>query len=228
MESGEIDVVDFLVLTHLRMTFPVLYAKLPLWQSGLTGQGSLLILKAGRDKPADWSGRIRGAGVPDAYLVPVTEVLTEMFPAMSGGSRSRTGGCRAHDPDYFDRYFSVGISGDDIPDSVVKRALREAAAGVPGAGLRSLEGAVRGDSEELAQVALRKAARLSEEIENSQVWTLVTYVAALAPSVPDRPSIIFNAARLALNWFARLLLAVREAPSHEEIDRLGSARSVEP
>ncbi|MBM0276838.1 KAP family P-loop NTPase fold protein [Micromonospora tarensis] len=144
LEPGEIDVVDLLLLTHLRMHFPNLYKELPGWRAELTGRFNPSRRQKSDRREEDWTERVRAVGVPEKLITPVENVLQSMFPAMGGATISRSVGSRGiHDPDYFGRYFSLGISDDDIADATVAQALMEAADGVDGRpSLRSLPSSV--------------------------------------------------------------------------------------
>ncbi|GAB1644191.1 P-loop NTPase fold protein [Krasilnikovia sp. MM14-A1259] len=120
--EGEVDVVDLLVLIHLRVHFPRLYDQLPSWRGNLTGSLDLAALVAASPEEPNWPARIVAAGVSADLVQPVQTVLRDLFPAMGGVQVAQPGrvrGCRVGNPDYFDRYFAIGIPQDDIPDALV-------------------------------------------------------------------------------------------------------------
>lgn len=221
LEPGEIDVVDLLLLIHLRMHFPSLYAELPGWRAELTGR-----FDPGRTQDSDrqeegWTGRIRSTDVPQRFITPVKNVLQGMFPAMGGATIYRRAKNRGvHDPDYFGRYFALGISDDDIADATVAQALREAADGVDGSALSAFESVVRGSNEELARLGIRKAIRLTDGLDESRILPLVKYVAGLVEMLPDRGNVIFSVSDSGVAWFARLLIDLPAIPDKADIDVL--------
>jgi hypothetical protein len=130
--AGEVNAVDFVVLTFIRVTYPVLYGRLA--QSGEALVYSLStavkVRNATRDERlAEWQSFIKGCGIepPDRVL----PLLAELFPAIEAAVYDRksaetvlSADRRIGAPEYFDRYFQLGIPPDDVPDARVGQAVR--------------------------------------------------------------------------------------------------------
>ncbi|MGC4832204.1 P-loop NTPase fold protein [Micromonospora arida] len=206
--KGEIDVVDLLVLIHLRLHFPRLYDRLPSWRGDLTGQLDLAALASPETGAPDWPARIRDADVPAELAHPVYTVLRDLFPAMGGiqvthGRPAR--GCRVGNPAYFDRYFALGIPQDDVPDSLVRQALLGVVTDEHALSRGEFASIVTGDDEDLALRALLKAGPLSLAMQPPATAQLAAFVATLVPRLSDAATLTGNVRSTAVSWLAALL-----------------------
>jgi hypothetical protein len=135
--SSEVDPVDFLLLTWIKVVAPSLYTALPGERTILTGAGGSLLssLSSHRQKPADvqalWLKLIRRSVIVRDADGSVAGVLGQLFPrfrAIHDGSSAFPGESstpkKISNPDYFDRYFALEVPDGDIPDSVVELAYR--------------------------------------------------------------------------------------------------------
>ncbi len=126
--NGEIDAVDFVVLTHLRLSFPSVYALLsrnrrdlcaadPADESLESWRSAVLapVLNAIDRGPAE----AIGAGLD--RLFPVLAAEDSVLNRLERGQRQR--GKRASDLDYVDRYFDLNIEAEDWPDAALTAAL---------------------------------------------------------------------------------------------------------
>lgn len=139
---GEVDFVDFFLVTWLRTQEPGVYALLQRERDALLGGVSTSwALNESREKAeqkkARWDERLRQAGVDPADHEGVAWVLSSLFPKLRtiftdgrlfGPSEGSTGR-RMYDPDYFDRYLNFGVPDEDLPDSVITAALTDLESG---------------------------------------------------------------------------------------------------
>jgi KAP family P-loop domain len=136
--AGELNVVDFTILTYIRTFHGTLYARLPQWKSHLTGSGlTALEWARGRDTPEKkregWEVRLRMAGTSSEDMPSTLELLGALFPTLQqlldgvrvGGIDANTAAHRKHlaSAEYFDRYFQFAVPEDDVSDALVLDAL---------------------------------------------------------------------------------------------------------
>ncbi|MCA0294109.1 MAG: KAP family NTPase [Actinobacteria bacterium] len=135
---GEVDFVDYFLVTWLRTQEPGVYALLHRERDALLGKVlTNWSLNPSREEEAkqkrDWDERLRHAGVGVADNEGVARVLSSLFPKLeavfsstrSYGRSSRNAGRRIYDPDYFDRYLNFGVPDEDLPDAVIAAALAD-------------------------------------------------------------------------------------------------------
>lgn len=133
---GEVDFVDFFMVSWLRTQEPGVYRMLQRERDALLGR-SLEILSFGRDeraakeRKAFWEDALRRADVAPGEVNGVVRVLSELFPHVEvafrvgnwyGSAVERRTPRAISDSDYFDRYVSFLVPDDDMPDSVVDDA----------------------------------------------------------------------------------------------------------
>ncbi len=155
---GEVDDIDVILLTFIRVQFPDLYADLPRARRRLTGTASLRAVLERDDKAPsfeDLLGRVpEGVDRSDAHAV-----LSTLFPVIAGkgvGTYERVNG--VHSDNYFARYFIHAIPTDDVSDTEVVNALAAARTGRDGAPLLAL---LNDRNAGRASLALQKFIRLS-------------------------------------------------------------------
>ncbi|MBL1109355.1 hypothetical protein JK361_33025 [Streptomyces sp. 5-8] len=139
--AGEVDIVDFLVVTFLRTSEPGVYRMLGRHRAELTGASIDPALH--RDsRPGEhaerWKERLRQAGVAQDNLDGVLGLLGLLFPAvrqaLGNGGDPRAAARRRGigSQDYFDRYVVFTVPADDLPEAVFEQALAQLAAGTDG------------------------------------------------------------------------------------------------
>jgi hypothetical protein len=147
----EMNDVDLILATFLRVQFPDLFTKLQRWKAELTmGSAAWVVTLRGKDEPPKWDDLltcVEGADRADARAV-----LEALFPVVRDHRAGRADARRFAHPDYFDRYLAQAIPEGDIADSVISTALGDAASG-SGAALRSL---LLGPEDEQVSLALTK------------------------------------------------------------------------
>lgn len=124
----EVDVVDLLLLIHLRLTWPSLYGQLAKRRETLTNNVKAAIAAHFGDEQSTktyWEDQLglTKLSEPEHAL----EVLCELFPPVarahgksSPDSDSLYIGRRIGSEYYFDRYFQLGVPADDISDAEVR------------------------------------------------------------------------------------------------------------
>ncbi|MGW2869936.1 P-loop NTPase fold protein [Kitasatospora sp. NPDC001225] len=139
--AGEVDLVDFLLVTFLRTSEPGVYRLLSRHRAELTGSGISLLgqQRRERDELAElWRTRLKEAGVDSGHLDGVLGLLASLFPRLA----SQLGGGLSGEPpqarqgigsgDYFDRYVVFGVPDDDLPEAVLTAALAQVESATPG------------------------------------------------------------------------------------------------
>lgn len=128
-DRDEINDVDLILATFLRVQFPDLFGRLQQWKFELT---------TGRDPHKSFGRRDDEAPKWEDLLAVVEDrdarrgaraVLETLFPVVASGSATRDRPRRFAHPEYFDRYLAQTIPEGDIPDSTVTRALVQASTG---------------------------------------------------------------------------------------------------
>ncbi|MED7947414.1 P-loop NTPase fold protein [Streptomyces sp. BE303] len=139
--AGEVDLVDFLLVTFLRTSEPGIYRLLNRHRAELTGT-SLDPAVRRESQPGDraqqWRGRLENAGVAPDHIEGVLGLLAMLFPPLGqalGGGGDASGTARRRgigSNDYFDRYLVFGVPDDDLSETALAAGLDQLAAGTPG------------------------------------------------------------------------------------------------
>lgn len=131
--KNEVDLVDLVLLTFLRTSWPNLYNRLP--DDGVnlvsTVEGSLRMRNLSQEQSAErWQRLLRDCEVPESRYDEALELLCELFPGVATAiKRSHPdeahlrNGKRVGSAEYFERYFQLGIPPDDLPDAQVATAV---------------------------------------------------------------------------------------------------------
>lgn len=127
-EPGEIDDQDLIILALLRTAFPPVYDRLSMHQdqliTGATEGGRGDVLPKGR-----WDASEVLNDLPQPEALRALEILKVLFPKLSHHT-AVAARKRICTPDYFGRYFAMGIlDAHDIADSTVFEAVRAACEG---------------------------------------------------------------------------------------------------
>jgi hypothetical protein len=188
--AGDVDFIDFLLITWLRVTFPGIYALVQERKNEVLGEGRITLRHLQPETPAAskarWAELLTDAKVSTADADDVMCLLGQLFPAVrliresqkATGNFPRPMPLRIAHPDYFDRYFSFGVPLDDLPDSVVEDAIREIVNGDPGHAFERLQVAVE-------QIPRRVLTKVLNKVEAGEypgraiaVWLAGVYAAA--------------------------------------------------
>ena len=193
----EVDLADFVVITHLRSAYPELYRD-------LLADRSMLAAPAGH---ADQS-RL------DAWRAPgtdrVRQAVTRMFPSLrtDGPAEPRRRGI-GH-PDYVDRYFTFMPSASDVTDADLFRALRDWARGLPGTPDPSLVAALDPDPANRYECArsasvIRRLDTLHEQLTPVESAAMAHALVGFLPLPPGQGLILGGPDAALVQWLSHLL-----------------------
>lgn len=211
---AEVDFADFMLVTWFRTTAPALYNFLQKHKADLTGT-NLRTLLGQRETPAQaltrWQETLGDAGVAASEMDATMLVLGLMFlpirsarENMTYGDYYTTGLARRKGighVDYFDRYFSFGVPGDDIADSTVAQALQQLAEGRHGDELSSLRDRLVRDNDRVMRKLLAR-----RETGGVPAKPLLELLAELFDDLPERAGLFVVDPRWNTEYFGRLLL----------------------
>lgn len=227
---GEVDFVDFLIVSWLRASEPLVYRGLIQSRSRLLGEvdwsrpGSL---ERKRNVQADhdfWRRFFDDARVDESRMDGVADVLGLLFPRFGhewsdsphGFSEPKATAGRISNADYFDRFFTVGIPVEDLSDLLVEAASSQILDRRTGAERTALEDAWP----ERATLIMTKLGRYWQ-YEDPRIITGLSWLAAQFPQLPKRHDIADP--RMRAQWFGRdMYLNLTEA------DAVGFLDAVSP
>ncbi|MFI9213976.1 P-loop NTPase fold protein [Streptomyces sp. NPDC053253] len=158
--TGNVDIVDFLIVTFLRTSEPRAYQLL--WQHRAELTGTSIDLPSLRDERPEqrierWRTRLLGAGVAEQHLDGVIGLMGMLFAplrqALGFGANTQAIGLRRGigSIDYFDRYMVFGIPDDDLPEHTFDTALQQLADGIPGTEADELLLRLRNDTQRITR-----------------------------------------------------------------------------
>lgn len=138
--AGEVNAVDFIIVTFIRVAYPALYGGLAQHGDDLTSSLSTAFKVRNvsqEERLSQWESFVKASRIEDPQ--PVLKLLAELFPAVADAvSGTRVGDAvlsaerRIGAPEYFDRYFQLGIPPDDVPDTRIAMAVNAIAEGESG------------------------------------------------------------------------------------------------
>ncbi|MGV4988705.1 P-loop NTPase fold protein [Streptomyces sp. NRAIS4] len=158
--TGNVDIVDFLLVTFLRTSEPRAYQLL--WQHRAELTGTSVDLPSRRDERPEqridrWRTRLQEAGVAEQHLDGVIGLMGMLFAplrqALGYGADTQALALRRGigSIDYFDRYMVFGIPDDDLPEHAFDAALQQLADGAPGAEADELLLGLRDDTQRITR-----------------------------------------------------------------------------
>ena len=211
--QGEVDFMDFLLITYLRVFHPIVADLLPVYMAELTGTDPTRLVEVpGAVEPGKlWRERLLRAEVKQHELDRMLDLLANMFPTIAeaigrpgfpgyGGKIERG----VWSPDYFNRYFQLGFGSDDLPDSVVREALHERLATDLGPAWSSVVNFLATD----AGLVLRKVDRIIRDEGHNKEWIL-SVLCDLARHVPPASDLLDNSEAIIQTMISELLTEVR-------------------
>ncbi len=168
---NEVNFLDLLLLTFLRMEYPSLYENIKRWKADITKPTHHLIFMNSRaEKKINWNERVMTAlkDVSDSMVQEKLYGLVRfLFPAVldadgkPGFSRSDSDYRHVCEQDYFDRYFNFTVPVNDISDAAVIAGL--ATLGVDGVLADDTQlGAAYGDARR--RIAINKSRNLIPQV----------------------------------------------------------------
>jgi len=130
---GEVDPVDLLLLSFLRVAHPAAYSALPRLRDKLTRNLRYEVEAQNMDatqKRKLWERVLSDRGVPSDQADTVIGILADLFPTVAEATSTEAPddgqlrlGRHVGSSEYFDRYFQLGIPPDDLADSFVSGAI---------------------------------------------------------------------------------------------------------
>ncbi|MFI5898043.1 P-loop NTPase fold protein [Actinoplanes sp. NPDC051513] len=183
VDAAEVDVVDFITVTFLRITYPRLYQTIAVHRGALVDNAEIPDLRTEFDEEA-----LAKLDVPAPHTGRVAAALQRLFPLLAEDrirairdQHRRHGQQRISDPDYTERYFALTSIIGEISDGAIGRAIRELAEGRRRTATTELTTALRPDLTDAHACArtartLRRAASLSAELSSSEAAAVIPYV----------------------------------------------------
>ncbi|WP_157930801.1 KAP family NTPase [Glycomyces xiaoerkulensis] len=214
VDQDEINDEDLIILTLLRTTFPVLYARLPQWKdeliSGHTGK-----LRSGGSgplyEPFDLASLL--STVPAPAQEDARVLLSTLFPKIDSGIRVRYPDAGKHicDHRYFDRYFALGIPTHDLSDIEVARGVAAAGEGADTT-LRALLTQPEGGRVVLVidKAAQATTAMAIDSSGDHQRLTVIASVLSNLDQLPTDSGYLARPRSSAIEWIAVMLLQLSD------------------
>lgn len=229
---GEVDFVDFLILSWLRAAEPLIYTALVSNRARLLGEidWSNLNFDKKRDVDADhryWRNVFNRARVDPDRERGVADLLGQLFPRFehewSDSSQatpsSNAAAGRLANSDYFDRYFALGVPEEDLPDSVVRAACNQIAADRPGKERQQVEGAWLQRTNLIVSKLQHHWIPGSPGARAGLFWLTRHYSA-----IPERNE-MFGDPQMRVEWFGRELFSSMSAGDAAEFAKQASAEA---
>lgn len=198
---SEIDIVDLILLTLLRMHLPAVYERLPRERQHLARQRSSGF-SIQPNTPFDWTS-VLGELSDKRQVESAKAILILLFPATQSAGGSTPIRPRVSHPLYFDRYFQQSIPEDDVSDAEVGQALAAAGDGDSGL-LISLFTTEVGDRIDTAITKLWTFSTDGNEGLVADRGQLLGAVMSQLPELDGRRNSLFNRQERVLHWASDL------------------------
>lgn len=213
---GEINDIDLILLILVRVRFPSVFAQLFAHKYELvTGHGQGVTFGAGgvEPEPADLTSVYDG--LDDRATAAARALLAHLFPKLDTDeirAVNFTGTKRISDKDYFDRYFVLIISENDVADADVASAISLAIDG-DSSRVRDL---LTVENDDLAGLAITKGQSLTNTMTSSGRRTLLTVLASTLGELRDQDLGAFSLKRRVIYWMSLLLIELDDTVALEE------------
>ncbi|MFW0775268.1 KAP family P-loop NTPase fold protein [Paenarthrobacter nitroguajacolicus] len=201
LAKGDVDPSDFFALTFLRLFYPDLYRRLPLWVDDLSHDQGY-----GTPQPTAmpiWRERMKACGY-EAKTDELIEALMEIFPRAFPGNRLAGLGTkyRAYDREYFFRYFTFSLPAGDVSDVLVHRDLDKILTGTirPGDMCRET---FDHPVEDMRMKAVRKGRRHTDYSVDTR--RLIDYLSGGLSNPPIQYESFTSSHGLKISWLAKLI-----------------------
>jgi predicted KAP-like P-loop ATPase len=221
LDTNELDIIDFLALTHIRSYAPTTYRLLARSKAELTAT------EHDGPPPSSFQNQLNeciGSECGDLYI-PTRNAIDALFPALSGTREpgesdivdpwrdtvaEREADRRVSVSEYFDRYFLLGLPVADISDNRVREALLSIARSEPGDALAEVEAKLTGLDPVLASATFQKLIRFTKAdnvIEPAGLGTVVYFAIREVLNRSTDSSLTANAVSWAVAALTRINLA---------------------
>ncbi|WP_270886891.1 P-loop NTPase fold protein [Pedococcus sp. 5OH_020] len=226
---SEIDIVDFLVVTLLRTTYPALYRR-------LTARRMLLVRRHQKEGQEFRSAlltevTLTDLSVPLADQAKVRAALVRLFPLLGGEGHSqyvyeedrRRRDRRVSDPDTVARYFALGPISGDLPDATLLAVLDEWTVGdevesADALAVRRMLTPDLGDAGacDAAAIIVRRASSRTDQLSPPQAAHLLRVVVGLLPNKSGLGGGAVGLEGALVAWVSRLL-AIADGPEPADL-----------
>ncbi len=211
----EVDLVDVLLLTLLRLHAPKVFEAVSRAKSALSASYSA-------KDPFDWS-LVLGDRVSPELSAAVQEIIERLFPGTSSRGAAKIDPPRVGNPDYFDRYFLQGIPDDDVADGSVQFAIDQANQGADTFLQLLLMDAKSTAKRGAIFSKLQRLSSWGEEPGAAPIAAFATIVSHLNSLAADSGSLLPSSRQRADRWVGQMLLCLPlDVPASEVADALGS------
>jgi hypothetical protein len=202
--AGEVDFVDFLLITFLRVFYPAVHREILASKAELTGTKVELTPIPDDERIAQWHRRLETHGLDDRSIERAMGILTLLFrrlkPAGSARGALPQPARSVGTEEYFDRYMYFAIPPDDFADASVAAAIDEVVGGAPGKAARALLDGLDDAADPIVEKLLR--------FHPDDSWAarmLVPFAAQVAASTPEGNGFTRLTAQRARQWLTELL-----------------------
>ncbi|SBT40565.1 KAP family P-loop domain-containing protein [Micromonospora narathiwatensis] len=208
---GDVDLVDYLVVTHLRSMYPAAYQALAAdrsWLAASAGYGDDSCLAPWRD-----GSRLAKMELPAAQHDRLLAAIQRLFPVLKPAERREVRRRGVNNPDYVDRYFTFVLGEADATDAVLLNAMRDWSRGQAGTGTDLLISMLTPNAEDRDACArsasvIRRLEALTDQLPTNDAEILLRNVLRYLP-LPAGPGLVLGGPDAAvISWISRLLLAV--------------------
>ncbi|WP_326842907.1 KAP family NTPase [Streptomyces sp. NBC_01558] len=213
--NREVKFVDFALVTFIRTFEPGVYKNLTgVWRDELLGESAEFIFGRKKETVSEredrWQAMLAEAHVATANIPGVHKVLLSLFPRLQGDGASQAGS-GVGNRDYFDRYFSFGVPGDDISDVAMRQMVDAINETSDATSLNVVRAALMSDTKRTC----RKLFRLLAGKSNASVSLLPVLAEVYAETDYEFFTIDGNA-RVLIEELARISMAETAANRIEE------------
>lgn len=191
LNFGEIDVVDFVALSFLRVFYHDIYDRIPVWKGALQSGKDLVGFHSSEITDEEWTARIRELVAHDDDAVLVKRVLAGLFSGIKSDSLSaKDHDLALSDDTYFHRFFLFGIPENDVEDRLIRSAIIALFVGnYTDPDVTRYQEILDGDDNQLAALAYEKSQRFrSDKLKEPNV-NLVSFLfdrlKALGDDIPS-------------------------------------------
>lgn len=180
LSFDELDAVDYVAISYLRVFYHDVYEKIPSWKSALqSGKVPLGFVDSDELSKKDWQDRILPLVDTEEDVRVVKAVLSSLFSGIkSPGVLYFRDHSKALSNDlYFQRYFILGVAEDDVEDQLIASAIdRIVQSDFEHANVIRYTEIVDGADDQLSALALEKSQSYRSGTDSSPSRELVQFL----------------------------------------------------